>query len=174
MSAQRTVNARKLAANRSELQGSVEIQTLTGVHDRLAGTDGELSYQLAFHPTMDDQEPLVVVDVDLQTDVTLTCQRSLQPFQHRVKTKSQVVLVVDESQAEQLAEDYEPFACKDLELDINALLIEELLLALPLVPVNPEAEELQSTDEQHIEAGEQDQNPFAGLAALKKDLADKD
>ncbi len=174
MSAQRTVNARKLAANRSELQGSVEIQTLTGVHDRLAGTDGELSYQLAFHPTMDDQEPLVVVDVDLQTDVTLTCQRSLQPFQHRVKTQSQVVLVIDESQAEQLAEDYEPFACKDIELDINALLTEELLLALPLVPVNPQAEELQSTDEQHIDTGEQDQNPFAGLAALKKDLADKD
>lgn len=172
MSAQRIVNARKLAANRSELQGSVEIQALTGVHDRLADTDGELTYTLVFHPTMDDQDPLVVVDLDLRTEVSLMCQRSLKPFRQTIASKSQVVLVVDEAQAEELAEDYEPFACKDVELDLHALLAEELLLALPLVAINPDAEELHPERDQHAEAGDED-NPFAGLAALKKDLAAK-
>lgn len=173
MSAQRTVNARKLASNRSELQGSVAIQALTGIHDRLASTDGELEYQLAFHPTMDDQDPLVVVDLDMRTKVQMECQRTLEPYWQRIRAKSQVVLVTDVAQAEELAEDYEPFACVDTELDIRALLTEELLLALPLVAINPEAEEMQPVDEEQHD-GEQDDNPFAELAALKKDLSAKD
>ncbi len=173
MSAKRIVNARKLAASRSELQGTVQIQSLTGAHDRLADTGGELEYTLAFQYSGSDQDSLPQVNVELQAEVNLLCQRQLQPFTQQVSAESQVVLVADEAQAEQVVEHYEPFACSDIELDIEALLAEELLLALPLVAIDPAAERLQTTVDEQTGAGEQDDHPFAGLAALKQKLAAK-
>ncbi len=173
MSAKRTVNARKLAANRAELQGSVQIQALTGAHDRLAEPDGVLEYSMAFGFTKDGEDSLAVINLELQAEVSLRCQRSLQPFRQVTRSKSQVVLVADVAQAELMSEDYEPFACADIELNIEDLLTEELLLALPLVAIDPESEKFRSANDEQTNVGEQDQHPFAGLAALKKDLAAK-
>ncbi len=171
MSATRIVNARKLAVNRSELQGSVPIQALSGVHERLADTVGELNYRLYFHSIRGDEGMLPVVRVNLRAEVSLQCQRSMQPFRQLVKSESQVVLVADEKQAETLGDEYEPFACADDELNINALLGEELLLALPLVAIDPKADPPATAGAEQNDAGEQEQHPFAGLAAIKTKLA---
>jgi uncharacterized protein len=103
-----------------------------------------------------------------RTDVALECQRCLQPVSVSLEVDRQFVFVADEDTAAALDAD-----CEDDVLvlshrfDLRALVEDELLLALPLVPRHehcptplaanalPDAEPLA-------------QHPFAALAVLKR------
>lgn len=176
MSAMRIVNARKLAANQATLQGSLPIEALTDTHDRLVNSTGELDYTLVFDALRNQSDSFPVVVIKLQAEVCLACQRSLKPYQQLVSAESQVALVVGAEQAKGIGEEYEPFACLDSELDIFALLTEELLLALPLVAIDsnaPVKQVVTNEIDKQIETEQLEKHPFAGLADLKQKLTAK-
>ena len=75
---------------------------------------------------------------------------------------------------ETLPEHYEPVLVEEKRLALVDLVEEELLLAVPQVPRNPQAGGMELPQEVSVEASsgderEQTHRPFAGLAGLMKE-----
>lgn len=113
----------------------------------------------------------------LQADarVPMTCQRCLQPALVALQVDRDFRFVADEATA--LAEDdasEEDLLVLSAEFDLLALLEDELLMDLPLVPMHEacESEHMPtSTDPDEARVAEKP-NPFAVLAALKTKAGD--
>lgn len=123
-------------------------------------------------------EPELWLHLAAQTEVWLTCQRCLQPFEQALSVDTRVRFVRDEAQAETLdAELEDDVLALPRWLDMRALIEDELLLALPLVPRHehcPQPLPLGAGDEAEVESGPNGRpNPFAVLQALKAGKTDK-
>lgn len=113
----------------------------------------------------------------LQAEAVLpqTCQRCLGPVDVPVRVDNSLRFVADEAQAEaEDEESEEDVLVLARDFDLRALVEDELLMALPLVPrhdVCPTEVRLAAQDAD-FDAGEPAQpNPFAVLAQLKKGKA---
>jgi len=115
--------------------------------------------------------PQLWLHLQLQTRVPQTCQRCLAAFAQPVDVDRWFRFVADEATA--LAEDDE--AEEDLlvfqpRFDLHALVEDELLLALPLVPMHvecPTPVRLQAGEEALLADDAPPAHPFAALAAIK-------
>ena len=157
-----SVQIEKAAAAKREFGGTVPLTRL----ERLAGMiadpgESEIAFRLRF--SHDDQRQ-VRVEVWVNGRVPLICQRSLKEFEHALDSHSVVGLISGEREADALPEDYEPFLVSEGRVELVTLIEEEMLLALPLVPVDPESERI-GTEEPPKDT----HRPFAGLAGLKTD-----
>ena len=73
---------------------------------------------------------------DAKVTVTLECQRCGKPFTHQVYTTYCFSPVRSDEQAEALPEAYEPIEVNEFgEIDLLAMVEDEIILALPVVPV---------------------------------------
>ena len=103
--------------------------------------------------------------------MTLTCQRCLGPVETPLQVERWFHFVTGEAQAAQLdAESEDDVLASTRSLDLHQLAEDELLLALPIVPRHEVCPQplLQATADgldQDVAAP----NPFAALAALKRD-----
>jgi uncharacterized protein len=120
-----------------------------------------------------------------QTVVSLECQRCLQPMSHPLAVERRLRFVADEDQAAELDEESEDdVLALPRRLDVQVLLEDELILALPLVPrhdrcpapLAPDLGRLAEPDPPGLggaEAGRSARpNPFAALAALRGNAGD--
>ena len=109
----------------------------------------------------------------LQAEVglALQCQRCRTPVVEKVVAERDFLFVADEATAEAMDEDSEADVLViSRDFDALALVEDELILSLPLVPrhdVCPESLPDAAVDEDFASASERP-NPFAKLAALKK------
>ncbi|MBV9891558.1 MAG: DUF177 domain-containing protein [Rhizobacter sp.] len=110
------------------------------------------------------------LEVTAATDVTLECQRCLRPMPVALRAERRVFFVEGEDAAAALdAETEDDVLALAPALDLPALLEDELLLALPLVPrhdVCPEP--LPRAFRDDADTIEPEAHPFAALAALKQ------
>ncbi|HEX4377987.1 MAG TPA: YceD family protein [Steroidobacteraceae bacterium] len=109
-----------------------------------------------------------VAHVGLDGELQLICQRCMQPLRWPVKTQSPVMLIEAESQADGAPDDRETFLAADGRVSVAALAGEELLLAMPIVPLHADIAEC-GVEAQPIEeppSGEETARPFADLRAL--------
>jgi uncharacterized protein len=105
--------------------------------------------------------------------VHLSCQRCLQPMAQDLDVDRTIRFVPGEDQAAQLDEELEEdVLALARTLDLAELIEDELILALPIVPMHeacpqplPSAAEV---DADLTDAGEAPLHPFGALAALKK------
>lgn len=106
-----------------------------------------------------------------KTAVTLTCQRCLAAMQAPIDVDQWYRFVATEEIA--MAEDdesEEDLLVMEPQFDLTAVLEDELLMALPLVPMHekcPVAPKLSAGADEVDEATEEKPNPFAVLAQLK-------
>jgi len=135
----------------------------------IASTEGDVTYALDFGR---DEFGIAYVAVRAKADLTLICQRSLEPFQMPVEVDARLGLIVEESEEASLPPGYEALLVEqDGKLDPVATIEDELLLALPLVPVNPDYElpdDVKGSDEEDTASQEKSENPFAALRGLIK------
>ncbi len=120
-----------------------------------------------------DRQGLVTISIRVQAELPLLCQRSLEPYIESVDRRSRLVVIEDVAEQEELPEEYEPVLVEERRLALVDLVEEELLLAVPQVPVNPEAGELDLPDYASTEVSsgaeeEPSHRPFEGLAGLMK------
>jgi len=108
--------------------------------------------------------------LEAKATVPLTCQRCLHPVQVELLIEQDFRFVADEATA--LAEDEE--SDEDLlvledSFDLMALIEDELLMSLPLVPMHPAclSEQAPTSAEEEAILAEVKPNPFAVLASLK-------
>jgi uncharacterized protein len=76
------------------------------------------------------------VNTELKGKVVLSCQRCLQPVDVAIAGGSALILVASDAEAEQVPEEFEPVVVEANQLDLSWLAEEEMLLALPLVPLH--------------------------------------
>ncbi len=115
----------------------------------------------------------------LQASATLwlTCQRCLLPFQHALSLDQRILFVHGEAQAEALdAELEEDVLALTKSMNLQLLVEDELLLALPLVPRHAQCPQpvllsFAAEGEQGVSSAPAD-SPFAVLARLKTPLPD--
>ena len=160
-----------LAARRS-FEGVVPLKSMPRLCGALEQPEGECRYALQFDRGMLD---VPYVEVRAQADLPLVCQRSLQRFLLPVKIVQRLALLASEGQEDALPEDYEALVL-DAEGMIHPLdLIEdELILALPVVPVDPDSEPVETSwPASPVGGAGMDEtaareNPFAVLANMKQ------
>lgn len=169
------LDAWRMVAARCGFEGSLPLASMTRLHDSLADTEGEVRVAIEF-----DRDVLQVPYIELRIDaeLPLQCQRSLQRFLHPVSLVQRLGLIRagdakagngrdEEAEEEALPEGYEPLLLPEDGMLRPAELVEdELILAVPVVPVAPGTEAVQR-DWQAGADEEMASHPFAGLAALK-------
>ena len=154
-----------MVANQRRFQGSLPLAHMSRLSALLADSDGDCQYVVEFYR---DPLKIDVMHIQLQADLALICQRSLERFVQRVEVDRRLGLISEESQEVSLPEGMEAVLIEgNGEVSPIELLEDELLLSVPLIPVNPNAPELDPkwTEEEAVE--EEKSNPFAALSSLK-------
>jgi uncharacterized protein len=118
----------------------------------------------------------VWLHLEAHAHVPLTCQRCMKPVSVALEIAQDFRFVADEETA--MAEDDD--SDEDLlvlsdALDLMALIEDELLMALPLVPMHQAclSEQVPLSQEEEAILSQEKPNPFAVLAALKKQPSSK-
>jgi uncharacterized protein len=168
------VNAKELSARAAVVERRLELAQLDRVQDAggLPGT--RIDVQLRFGSF----EGWTTIDVRVEGVALLPCQRCLQPCAVEVDESARVMVVRDED--EQIPGGFEPFVGTPEHLSLAALVEEQVLLALPLVPMHPAGDAQCRTSGAEVEplapssaygpaakaAAEEKQTPFANLREL--------
>jgi uncharacterized protein len=103
--------------------------------------------------------------VELSGRLELICQRCMAPMQWPVRTKSSAILLDAEHEADQLPASTETVLAPQGKVRLIDLIEEELLLALPLVPLH---EHERADEGGHESAAAPVQRPFERLGELLK------
>ena len=163
-----SVDAWRMVSARRSFQGLLPIAAMPRLCGALADDAGSARYQLDFGR---DEFGRAYVDVRVQAPLQLVCQRTLEPFVMPIAVESRLGLIRFEREEAALPPGCEPLlVAEDGKLSPVAVIEDELLLALPLVPVNPDSalpEEVTRPAVEEVPAEERPDNPFAMLRELK-------
>lgn len=160
-----TLDAWRTVAARRSFEGRLPLSSLTRLRSLLSDDEGEVRYALQF-----DRDLLQVPYVELRIEarLPLVCQRSLQRFLLPVDLVQRLGLVRSEDEEAALPPGYEALLVPgDGELRPADLVEDELVLAVPVVPVDPDSAAVER-DWPVQEQEKAEASPFAALASLKK------
>ena len=153
------VQARRL------FHGSLPLAGMARLRDSLAATAGVVTFDLEF-----GRDELGVAHVHVRADAALplTCQRTLETFELPVHIDTRLGLITQEAEEAALPTGYEPLLTSDGTLRLADVIEDELILALPVIPVKPGATPqvpgwTDSEEPQDTAQG----NPFAVLQKIK-------
>jgi len=160
------LDAWRMVIARRRFDGQVPLSELTRLQGLVADTEGQCTYSLEFD--RDNILQVSYVDLTIDTELPLICQRTMQRFLLPVSIKQRLGLIKDEEEESALPEEYEAMLVpEDGSLRPLDLVEDELVLAVPVVALAPGSEAVErdfsATEEELSKA-----NPFAALAALKK------
>jgi uncharacterized protein len=164
-----SLDVRKAAVRGVSVSGVLKPLDLQRLREILAQDTGSLQATLAFSR---DEENRYLIEVSVTADLSITCQRCLEPMPVHVETENLIAVVWDDEYASQLPRSLEPLIVQEGPCNIWELVEDEVMLGLPTFSYH-EAKDcnkilagiLQSLPED----GEVDEkpNPFNVLAQLK-------
>ncbi len=159
----------RFAQNGRELEGELALDKMSRLADSLHDNSGVVTVSMRFDI---DETGTPFMQGHFVTTLSLTCERCLQALTLPVDINAMLGLVKHEKLGEGLAEQYEPWIIDDNELvDPAAVVEDELILALPLVPKHDYdclPEEAWFAGEKEVEEKPvKPESPFAVLSALK-------
>jgi uncharacterized protein len=159
------LDAWRMVATRRSFEGRLPLSSMTRLQGLLVDTEGDVRYAIEF-----DHDALRVpyIALRIEAGLPLVCQRSLQRFVLPVSVEQRLGLVRSEDEESALPPGYEALLVPEDGMLRPADLVEdELVLAVPVVPVDPSSEAIESewaADEEEVAKT----SPFAALASLKK------
>ena len=160
------LDAWRMVAARRGFEGRLPLSALARLRGSLCDDEGEVRFALDFDR---DALQLPYVELRIEAQLPLECQRSLQRFELPVRLVQRLGLIRDEAGEAALPEGYEPLLVPEDGMLRPAELVEdELILAVPVVAVAPGTDAV----ERDWPADEEEQrqaSPFAALASLKRD-----
>lgn len=153
----------RFAAEFRSIEGRLSVADLLRLSDALASVDSTLEWRLegSMVEGAQGQEPRLRLQVEGKLD--LRCQRCLGGLEWplRVDTLLQPVRSGQPIPEEELEDDEVDALEIDAELDVLALLEDEILLAMPIAPRH------QVCEAPRPEGGASKESPFAALASLR-------
>jgi len=171
----RHLDVRKFAAEGATLSGEWPLRALkrlgdSASADRPPSAGDRVSWQ-ARGEQGGGAEPKIWLYLEARTALALQCQRCLAPLDMDVALKRRFRFVAGEAAAAQLdAESEEDVLALSRALDLQELVEDELLLALPLVPMHAQCPEPLPKPKADRES-ETVSNPFAVLASMRSEKA---
>jgi uncharacterized protein len=133
MSAQPLVDPEKLVRGGETLTGVIRMAELPELADRLASSEGTLAWQIRAERDLHGRPRLLL---HLEARLLLVCQRCLGPLPHVLDHAHALVVVTSEEALPELEDEEEDADCILVPgpLDVRGVVVEELLLALPMMP----------------------------------------
>jgi uncharacterized protein len=164
------VNAKELAGRTASIERSLDLRQLPRVLEAGALNGTQVHARLRFAIF----EGRTTVDVQLDGVAVLLCQRCLKPCETTLDEAEQIMVMAND--ADEVAGGYEPFIGDVEQLSLSALIEEQVLLGLPLVPLHDDPAQCRKSASGKLVAKveaeaqpEDTQMPFANL----RDLLDK-
>ncbi len=152
----------RMVSAKRYFEGTFPLATFKRLRDSLVDAEGDCRFTLEFGRNAMNQ---AFVEVRAEADLPLQCQRTLERYLQPVQVMQQLGLITSEAEESALPEGMEPLLVPESgELQAIDLVEDELILALPVVPINPDSSLPESV--WPVEA-EEKQNPFTVLSALK-------
>lgn len=162
-----TVDVWRAVGARRQFEGQAPLSSFVRLGESLADLEGRCSFRLQFDR---DRFQTAVVHLEAEAALPLICQRTLKRFLWPVRIDQTLGLIRSEAEEASLPPGVEPLLVPaDGEMVLLDMVEDELILALPVVPVDPEGE-IEWSGEEEAEAADdepQRENPFAALSALK-------
>jgi uncharacterized protein len=162
------LDALDLAAAASVVEREFQLAEFPRLLDRLATPDGVALARLTLHCA----GGVPTGELAVRAVARLTCQRCLRPMRQVLESNSQLAFVEREDGA--VPAGHEAISGDPRRVDLAALVEDELLLSLPLIPRHGDGEECAAQEPQltgDVVAGPPEQEirrPFAGLKDLLK------
>jgi uncharacterized protein len=162
-----SVDAWRMVASRRRFEGELPLRSLMRLRGSLASDEGTVRYRLEFGR---DEMDVAYLKLDVETELPLVCQRSLETFRLPVVIDERLGLIAREQDEAELGSGYEPLLVESGEVNLADVIEDELILAVPVVPVAPGSEDKAefSTDPGNGAREDAKPSPFAALARLKK------
>jgi uncharacterized protein len=156
----------RLAQQGRTLTGRVALDGLPRLAPSLAAS-GDVEYRLAFHL---DSEHRAVASGHVTAELAVQCQRCLEPMVVGVDSHFALAFVRGLDEAARLPDSYEPVVAEDGWVRPLELVEDELLLALPAVPLHDDGScGTPAATDQGGPTPDGANNPFVVLAALRDD-----
>ena len=175
----------RLAASGQQLHGELEISRLTRLVELLTSKEGTVKVEFEFDI---DVNKISYVRGSITADLSLSCQRCLEAMPWHLDADISLAFIAHEHKIDELVDEYEPYVIGSDPVVLSDLIEDEILLALPQVPLHSEVEckpavplkEFDSTQSNSdvVQNEEQDglsqsaskrKNPFEVLASIKSD-----
>ncbi len=163
------VDPRKLADRSATLEGELPLASLSRLCDPLAESSGAVHVRLRFER---DERKSVVIHSELDVEVRMVCQRCLELVVLPIHSECNYAVVTEGANTQSLPKDYDVLEVGEDPLDLLALVEDELLLALPIVPLHDLDVCRPPVGLEEPPPGEDEvlrSNPFSVLAQLKRD-----
>jgi uncharacterized protein len=127
------INSLVFAREARSLQGELPIASLTRVLDKLTDSVGELRYRIEGQLGPRSRAQLLL---QLDGALSVCCQRCLEGIDYPVRLRSVLEFVDDEEDLtqEEIEDDSKDFLPAQSELDVVALIEDEIILDLPSAP----------------------------------------
>jgi uncharacterized protein len=158
----------RLADGEADIDFAVPLAELPRLRSQVASVEGLVRGRVHFTR----ESGFVVADLLLSGAATLACQRCLGMMTEPVSSVVRVALITAEADSGGVPEHLEPVLAQGGRVTVGELVEEELLLALPIVPLHAEASEcvvLEDVPAVKVDVPEQTtQKPFARLDELLK------
>ena len=159
MSERIVIDSLTFAREAGALQGKLLIADLARVLDKLAGSAGYLSFRIEGRMGARNRPQL---QLQLDGVLSVCCQRCLEGIDYPVEVRSVLEFVDDEELTqEEMEDDSMDFLPAQKELDVVALIEDEIILDLPSAPRH------KSCALPDIKAGKVKISPFAVLQGFK-------
>ena len=163
------VDAWRMVSGRRRFHGALPLRDMLRLRDSLASDAGEAHYDIEFGR---DEMGVAFLAVRVEARLPLTCQRTLDEFALPVSVSTQLGLIAHERDEAALPPGFEALLVKDNELHLREVIEDELILALPVVPVKPgvaqDTEYVYRTGPEGADEEPAAPNLFEALARLRK------
>ena len=123
-----SLDVRKAAIRGVSVSGTIKPLDLQRFRDTLADDTGSVEADLAFSK---DEENRYLIQVAVTADVSVICQRCLEPMPVHLETDNLLAVVWDDEYARELPRHLEALIVGDEPCSLWALVEEELILGTP-------------------------------------------
>ena len=161
-----TVDAWRMVQARRRFEGKLPLAMLPRLAADLAQPTGDVVFDLDF-----DKDELGVPYLHVRADAALPliCQRTLDRFELPVHIDTRLGLITREEDEAGLPEGYEPLLTAEGVLKLADVVEDELILAVPAIPVKPGSDYVERSwgDAEAEPEATPRKNPFEALKNIK-------
>lgn len=161
------INPWAAAQGRRRFAGTIPLKRMRRLAEMTESDAGEAAFEARFFL---DEDRRAAIDLEVAAELELMCQASLAPFTDTVRRRSRLGVIEEESEMALLPPDVDPVLTDNGRLALATLVEDELILALPPAPRNPEIDAVHYSTGDAPEAPKGDgpprsdkPNPFAAL-----------
>lgn len=158
------------AQHNKQFVARVNQQKFPRLVEQLVTADNDVNVNIQFY--MHPQHKLAAFDMEIHSILKLKCQRSLKVFDYPVETNVTGVFVETLALADDLPDYLEIYELGDEKISLIELIEDEVLLNVPLSPIDESSEMAYTNPPEMDESASEDiekKNPFAALKGLQKD-----